>query len=130
MDNNMDRKMNRAPVEETPEDRPEVQTAQPDEASRKEADSGRLDAMTETLDAQLSPEAEAAGDAEAAETPVSEVEARRAELARTEQAVREAQEEIESGRKKVTRAGREIAEARKTLADQKKQVKEAEPSWM
>jgi aspartate/methionine/tyrosine aminotransferase len=82
MDNNMDRKMDRAPVEEMPEDRPEVQTAQPDEASRKEADSGRLDAMTETLDASLSPEAEAAGDAEADKTPVSEVEAMKAEYNR------------------------------------------------
>ena len=60
------------------------------------------------------------------EAELSEVEARRAELAQTEQTVKEAQAEIESSKKKASEASKEVAEAKKMLAAQKKAVRLAE----
>ena len=60
------------------------------------------------------------------EAHLSEVEARRAELAQTEQTVKEAQAEIESSKKKASEASKEVAEAKKMLAAQKKAVRLAE----
>ena len=59
-------------------------------------------------------------------TQVSEVEARREELAQTEQSVRDAKAEIESSRERASRAVKQVAEARRALAAQKKQAREAE----
>ena len=64
--------------------------------------------------------------AEETEAPVSEVEARKAELAQTEQAVRDARAEIETSRQRASRATREAFEAKKALASQKRQVRDAE----
>ena len=64
--------------------------------------------------------------AEAIGQPLSEVEARRAELAEAERAVRQAEAEIKSSKQRASAASKEITEARKSLANQKKQVKEAE----
>ncbi len=126
MENNKDRDMNRAPVEDALENELEAQTVQPDEATQEPLDSGKLDEMIESLDAEASVEGEASEDAEAIEPAVSEVEALRAELARAEQALWEARAENESGKKRPFTVSKEIAEAKKTLANQRKQVKEAE----
>ena len=117
MENNKDREMNRAPMEDAVENGLEEQTAQPDEAPAGAVESGKLDEMIESLDAEASLEAESAEEAEAVEPAVSEMEARRAELA---------QAEVETSKKRSFTASKEIAEAKKTLANQKKQVKEAE----
>ena len=58
--------------------------------------------------------------------PVSELDARRAELAETERALQAAQAEVESGKERVSRAAKDIAEAKKALVAQKRQVREAE----
>ena len=123
MENNKDREMNRAPVEDALENGLEDQTAQPEEATQGGVESGKLDEMIEALDAGATLEDESAEEAD--EPAVSEVEARRAELAQTEQAMRQAREEVETSKRRAFAASKEIAEARKTLADQKKQVKEA-----
>ena len=62
---------------------------------------------------------------QAAAQPVSEVEARKAQLAETERTLQEARAEIESGRKQASKASKEMAEAKKAMAEQKKQVKAA-----
>ena len=81
------------------------------------------DAREDALETEAIPAEE---EQSAVEQPMTEVEAYRAELAQTEQAVRDAKAEIESGKQQASRASREIAEAKKTLATQKKKVKEAE----
>ena len=126
MENNKDRDLNRVPMEDALENELEDQTVQPDEAALEEVDSGKLDDMIESLDAEASMEVEATGEAEAIEPQVSEVEALRAELSRTKQALQDVQAEAESSKKRLFTAPKEIAEARKALANQRKQVKEAE----
>ena len=126
MENNKGRDLNRAPIKDALENELDAQTVQPDEATLEEVDSGKLDDTIETLDAEAPLEVEATEEDEAIELPMSEVEARRAELSRTEQAVQEVQEEIESSKKRLFTATKEIAEARKALANQRKQVKDAE----
>jgi len=108
MENNKDMDRMQAPVNEAPENEPEVQADDViSEAPENEPEVQADDVMPE-------------------EQMVSEAEARRAELAQTKQAVRQAQERIESSRKQASEASKEITEARKTLATQKKQVKLAE----
>ena len=97
---------------------PAVNDAQENELDILDAQSAE-EAAAETPDVQ--PE-----ETGTEETPLSEVEKRRAQLAEMQEAVEKAREEIESGREQYTRASREITEARKAVAAQKKQVKQAE----
>ncbi len=126
MENNRDREMNGAPLEDALENVLEEQAVQPDEATLDGAESGKPDEIIDTLDVEASQEAESAEEADAVEPAVSEVEALRAELARAEQALREARAEVETGKKRAFATPKEIAEAKKTLANQRKQIKEAE----
>ena len=103
-------KAQEAPAEESMEK--EVQEAQPETAVPEVPADEAAETGTEK--------------AEETETPVSEVEMRKAQLAEAQQAVAKAREEIESGREQYTRASKEIAEAKKAVAAQKKQVRQAE----
>ena len=126
MENNRDREMKGAPLEDALENVLEEQTVQPDETPLDGAESGKLDEMIESPDVEVSQVAESADEAEAVAPAVSEVEALRAELARAEQALQEARAEVETGKKRTFASPKEIAEARKAQATQRKQAKEAE----
>ena len=126
MENNRDREMKGAPLEDALENVLEEQTVQPDETPLDGAESGKLDEMIESPDVEVSQVAESADEAEAVAPAVSEVEALRAELARAEQALQEARAEVETSKKRTFASPKEIAEARKAQATQRKQAKEAE----
>ena len=104
MENNKDRDITQAPVVEAPENEPETRIEE-----------------TVTVDQPANEVGETAAD-----QTVSEVEARKAELAETERALQEARQEIESSKKRASKASKNIAEAKKALAAQKRQVKAAE----
>ena len=128
MENNKDRNITQAPMDDALENELEVQTVQPDEASLEEVDSekldsGKLDEIIESLDTEATPEA--TGEGETIRQPLSEVEAAKAKLARTEETVREAEAEIETGKAMASKATKEVVEAKKALAEQKKQIREA-----
>ena len=130
MENNKDRNITQAPMDDALENELEVQTVQPDEASLEEVDSEKLDSdkldeIIESLDTEATPEAEATGEGETIQQPLSEVEAAKAKLARTEETVREAEAEIETGKAMASKATKEVVEAKKALAEQKKQIREA-----
>ncbi len=126
MENNRDREMKGAPLEDALENVLEEQTVQPDETPLDGEESGKLDEMIESPDVEVSQVAESADEAEAVAPAVSEVEALRAELARAEQALQEARAEVETSKKRTFASPKEIAEARKAQATQRKQAKEAE----
>ena len=99
MENNKDRDLTQAPVDDVIEDiqanEPEVQEIQPVE------------------DMPVAP-------------AMSDVEAKKAQVAQTEQAIQRAKQEIASSKKQASRASKEMTEARKALAVQKKQARQAE----
>ncbi len=128
MENNKDRNITQAPMDDALENELGVQTVQPDEASLEEVDSEKLDSdkldeIIESLDTEAAPEA--TGEGETIRQPLSEVEAAKAKLARTEETVREAEAEIETGKAMASKATKEVVEAKKALAEQKKQIREA-----
>ena len=128
MENNKDRNITQAPMDDALENELGVQTVQPDEASLEEVDSekfdsDKLDEIIESLDTEAAPEA--TGEGETIQQPLSEVEAAKAKLARTEETVREAEAEIETGKAMASKATKEAVEAKKALAEQKKQIREA-----
>ena len=107
MENNKDRDMMQTPIPEAPESEPQVQ-------------------VEEIIPEQRESAPEVQAEEAVPEQSMSEVEARRAELAQTEQTMRDAKAEIESSKKQANEASKEIVEAGKALATQKKQVKLAE----
>ena len=95
MENNRDREMNQAPVNDALENELEIQG---DEVTPEAVDSGMPDETVESPEAEASLEVEAPVDARA---------------------------EIDSGRERASKVSKDIAEAKKNLAAQKKQARDA-----
>ena len=82
--------------------------------------------MEENKNIEMQPTVDTPETETANQTPMSEVEMRRAQLEETQRSVQKAKDEIASSRQRASEASKEIASARKAIAEQKKQVRKAE----